>query len=74
MHAFVRTAVTRVPFFDSLFIKADDLMGYGKQVLRDTPIVSGTKGDVKALLGDLLLLIIILPEGCFSQQVQPFVP
>ena len=37
MHAFVRTAVTRVPFFDSLFIKADDLMGYGKQVLRDTP-------------------------------------
>ena len=37
LHGFVRGVVGRTHIFDSLFVKMDDFMGYGRQVLKETP-------------------------------------
>lgn len=36
-HAFVRGIIRRMPLFDGLLVKADDMMGYGKQVINEAP-------------------------------------
>jgi len=37
LHEVVRAIVTRTHIFDSAFIRMDDLMGYGKQVINEIP-------------------------------------
>ena len=37
LHGFVRGAVGRTHIFDALFVKMDDFLGYGRQVLTETP-------------------------------------
>ena len=37
MHAFVRGIIKRTSLFDWPLLKADDIMGYGKQVLHESP-------------------------------------
>lgn len=37
LHTFVRGVLKRWSIFDRVMLKGDDLMGYGKQVLRETP-------------------------------------
>lgn len=37
LHTFVRGIIKRTSLFDYILVKGDDLMGYGKQVLEDTP-------------------------------------
>ncbi len=44
MHALVRGALKRTRALDRLILWGDDLMGYGKQVLRDTPPEKTGKG------------------------------
>ena len=37
VHTFVREILKRTSLFDRLVLKGDDLMGYGKQIIRETP-------------------------------------
>jgi reductive dehalogenase len=37
LHEMVRGVLKRTSFFDQLILKGDDLMGYGQQVIRETP-------------------------------------
>lgn len=37
IHAFVRGIIRRTPLFDRLLLRADDAMGYGKQVIHEAP-------------------------------------
>ena len=37
LHNFVRGILKRTSFFDWLLLKGDDIMGYGKQVIHETP-------------------------------------
>lgn len=37
LHNFVRGILKRTSLFDRIMLKGDDLMGYGKQVIRETP-------------------------------------
>jgi reductive dehalogenase len=39
MHALVRSLLKRTAFFDRLILWGDDLMGYGNQVIRETPFL-----------------------------------